>query len=174
MESWNSLFSPSLSTSDATSLPSVEAIQIAIPLFEPSNKPAHEEILRILRENEPATITIIALGPSTNLANAAAADPETFLRVKEVVLMGGAIEEAGNMTPVAEFNVFADSVAAARLLALTSPNPRSTMPPIHSASKPDLPEYPARLSRQLRLIMVPLGMCSFAPIPHAPLTRHQT
>jgi hypothetical protein len=137
-------------------------MQLATPLFEASNKPAHEEILRLLRENEPDTITIIVLGPSTNVATAAATDPETFLRVKEVVLMGGAIEETGNITPVAEFNVYADSVAAARLFALTSPNPRSTFPPITSSDKADLPKYPAKLSRQLRLVIFPLDIT----VPH--------
>ena len=54
-------------------------------------------MLRLLRENEKDTITIVALGPMTNLARAAATDTEAFLRAKEVVAMGGSIEHAGNV-----------------------------------------------------------------------------
>ncbi|KAI1319946.1 hypothetical protein EDD11_002621 [Mortierella claussenii] len=76
-------------------------------LFTLSKKFAHLEILDQLAEAEPNTITIIALGPMTNLALAYEKDPVTFARCKQVICMGGCIDIPGNVTPVAEFNFHA-------------------------------------------------------------------
>lgn len=62
------------------------------------------------------------------------------------------------MTPGAEFNTYADSIAAARLYALTSPNPLTTMPPSLGKGKKSLPAYPQNLSRQLNVKLFPLDI----------------
>ncbi len=73
--------------------------------------------------------------------------------------MGGAITVPGNMTPVGEFNTIADAVAAARIYALTSPDPESTMPPFGSATAlPDYPPVEKLGDRRLRVIKFPLDI----------------
>lgn len=76
-----------------------------------SEREAAEEILYQLSVSSQA-ITIIALGPLTNLAAAIEKDRKTMERVKRIVLMGGAITVPGNITPAAEFNIYADPHAA--------------------------------------------------------------
>jgi inosine-uridine nucleoside N-ribohydrolase len=66
-------------------------------LFRPSTQPSADIMLDLLRSNPAQSITIVALGPLTTLAVAAARDPKAFLKVKEVVSMGGAINVPGNV-----------------------------------------------------------------------------
>ena len=140
-------------------------------LFTPSNRPSHLEILRVLKENPPDTITVIAIGPLTNLAIAASHAPMVLMRAKAILVMGGAISVPGNITPVGEFNTLADATAAARVFALTSPNPASTMPPAppqnarrSGGDKIDasvLPPYPSKHDlgdRRLNVILFPLDI----------------
>jgi purine nucleosidase len=96
-----------------------------IEIFEPTEPVqdlgAMDYILGSLANWEPGTITIVATGPLTNLAHAIEADAETFRRVKQIVIMGGAQRAGGNITPAAEFNIYADPHAAAVVLASGCP-----------------------------------------------------
>ena len=60
----------------------------------------------------PEPMTIIALGPLTNIAAAIAKHRESMAGVKQIVLMGGAVGVPGNITPAAEFNIYTDPHAA--------------------------------------------------------------
>nr|WP_298372607.1 nucleoside hydrolase [uncultured Halomonas sp.] len=64
----------------------------------------------------PGEITLVAVGPLGNLAAALQLDPTIIGKVKQVVVMGGSIKEGGNVTPVAEANMFNDPHAASRVL----------------------------------------------------------
>lgn len=60
----------------------------------------------------PEQITIIALGPLTNLARAFTRDPALAAMVGQMVIMGGTLSGSGNVTPAAEFNIYCDPPAA--------------------------------------------------------------
>ena len=62
-------------------------------------------------------LTIVTLGPLTNVALALRRDPELVRNVKEIVAMGGAYSVSGNVTPAAEFNFFCDPEAAREVIA---------------------------------------------------------
>ncbi|KAL8938774.1 MAG: hypothetical protein Q9216_003720, partial [Gyalolechia sp. 2 TL-2023] len=160
-ETWKHLFdSPPPGTVLSSTAASVEpSTSPNSYLFTPSSSPSHLEILRILETEPPDTVTLIAIGPLTTIAIAAAHAPATFLRAKQVVVMGGAVNVPGNMTPVGEFNTIADAVAAARVYSLTSPDPESTMPPFGSSTS--LPDYPTASKlgdRRLRVVKMPLDV----------------
>ncbi len=57
-------------------------------------------------------LTLVALGPLTNVAAALQRDPEGMARLREIVVMGGSGDGRGNVTPRAEFNFYADPQAA--------------------------------------------------------------
>ncbi len=91
------------------------------PLARPQADWAPTALLDLLRSAE-TPVTLITLGPLTNLALALAIDEALVRRrVKELVVMAGAALVPGNVTPRAEFNVWADPEAARRVLAARLP-----------------------------------------------------
>jgi purine nucleosidase len=76
-------------------------------------QPGHavDAIIDLVMARPPRSVTICAVGPLTNVAMAIRKEPHLTQRVKEIVLMGGAVE-LGNVTPAAEFNIYVDPHAA--------------------------------------------------------------
>ncbi|SLN33829.1 Pyrimidine-specific ribonucleoside hydrolase RihA [Pseudoruegeria aquimaris] len=69
-------------------------------------------IIETLRKHPAGTVTLCPLGPLTNIAQAFVQAPDVVEKVQEIVLMGGAYFEVGNITPAAEFNIYVDPEAA--------------------------------------------------------------
>ncbi len=70
------------------------------------------KMLEVIKESEKGEIDIVALGPLTNLALAIRLDYETMKKVDHIVIMGTAGLGVGNVSPVAEFNIWQDAEAA--------------------------------------------------------------
>ena len=70
-------------------------------------------LIDTLRAEPPGSVTLVPIGPLTNIGTALERAPDIASRIKRIVLMGGAYFEVGNITPAAEFNIFVDPEAAA-------------------------------------------------------------
>ncbi|MFT5639848.1 MAG: purine nucleosidase, partial [Paracoccaceae bacterium] len=77
-------------------------------------QPGHgvDFIIETLRREPSGSITLCPLGPLTNIATTMQRAPDIIERIQEIVLMGGAYFEVGNITPAAEFNIYVDPEAA--------------------------------------------------------------
>ena len=87
--------------------------EIGLPLQGRKPYPGHAvDTLLQTAEHYPGEVELVTLGPLTNVAMALHRDPSFAGKVKRCVIMGGASDHLGNMTPVAEFNVWVDPEAA--------------------------------------------------------------
>ena len=82
------------------------------PVMALQDQHAVDFLIDTLRREPAGTVTLCPLGPLTNIATAFDRAPDIIERVQEIVLMGGAYFEVGNVTPAAEFNIFVDPEAA--------------------------------------------------------------
>ena len=98
----------------AEGLGDLEAVEPDAPAADGS---AVDAIVRIVMEAEPRSVALAVMGPMTNVALALRAEPRLAERLGPVVVMGGARSEGGNITPSAEFNIWADPEAAADVFA---------------------------------------------------------
>jgi len=74
----------------------------------------------------PDEVTILALGPLTNIAAAFRRDPELPSLVDRIIMTGGTVTAPGNVTPAAEFNVFCDPISARAVFR--SPTTKTLIP----------------------------------------------
>lgn len=87
--------------------------QMADPVMVLEDQHAVDFLIETLRREPAHTVTLCPLGPLTNIATAFEKAPDIVARVQQIVLMGGAYFEVGNITPAAEFNIYVDPEAAA-------------------------------------------------------------
>ncbi len=73
---------------------------------------AVDYIIETLRAHDAGTVTLCPLGPLTNIATALQRAPDIAEKIQQIVLMGGAYFQVGNITPAAEFNIYVDPQAA--------------------------------------------------------------
>lgn len=90
----------------------LDGIDLPDPVMPLQDKHAVDFIIETLRERPEGTVTLVPIGPLTNIAAAFDRAPDIIPRVKQIVLMGGAYFEVGNITPAAEFNIYVDPEAA--------------------------------------------------------------
>jgi inosine-uridine nucleoside N-ribohydrolase len=108
----------------------------------------------------PESVTIVALGPLTNVARAFARDPELPSLVGQVMIMGGAVSGPGNITPAAEFNIYCDPQAAR---AVFRSHCTKTLVPLDVTNRviltldvlDQLPDESTKVGRFLRKILPP-------------------
>jgi purine nucleosidase len=84
-------------------------------LAEPETRPVDGHAVDFIIDHvmsSPGEITLVPIGPLTNIAMAVRREPRIVSAVKDVVIMGGAVNVGGNTTPLAEFNIYCDPHAA--------------------------------------------------------------
>lgn len=90
----------------------IDGVAIYEPAMPLQDQHAVAFIIATLLDAGDNSITLVPTGPLTNIGQAISQRPEILPKIKEIVLMGGAMREAGNTTPSAEFNILEDPDAA--------------------------------------------------------------
>ena len=90
----------------------IDGAEISEPVLPLQEQDAVDFIVDTLCAADDDAITLVPTGPLTNIATAITKAPDILPKVKEIVLMGGAMREGGNYSPSAEFNILVDPQAA--------------------------------------------------------------
>ncbi len=132
--------------------------ETAFPVAVPHHVHSSEKVIADLLRAHPEEITIVALGPLTNLARVFQRDPQSVALVGQLVVMGGAVGVGGNVTPAAEFNIYCDPKSARAVLRTPT---TKTMIPLDVTHQvvfrydllDQLPDEETRAGRLLRQIL---------------------
>ena len=90
----------------------LDGITLPDPTMPLQDQHAVDFLIKTLMREPSGTVTLCPIGPLTNIATAMQRAPEIISRIEQIVLMGGAYFEVGNITPTAEFNIYVDPEAA--------------------------------------------------------------
>jgi len=90
----------------------IDGVDVYPPLMPLQDQHAVDFIIQTLRGAQDNSITLVPTGPLTNIGQAISEQADILPKIREIVLMGGAMREAGNTTPSAEFNILEDPDAA--------------------------------------------------------------
>ncbi|WP_313352787.1 nucleoside hydrolase [Paracoccus sp. (in: a-proteobacteria)] len=111
----------------------LDGVTLPDPVMPLAPEHAVDFLIETLRREKPGSITLVPIGPLTNIATAFQRAPDIIPRVQEIVLMGGAYFEVGNITPTAEFNIYVDPEAAKLVFASGAPLTVMPLDVTHSA-----------------------------------------
>jgi purine nucleosidase len=115
------LFRPHMWDETSHGAMGIAGVQVFEPKAALADGHAVDFIIDTLRRSKLGTVDLVVTGPMTNIALVAMAAPDAFARIREVVVMGGSSGPRGNMSPAAEFNIFVDAEAAAKVLSSGRP-----------------------------------------------------
>jgi len=90
----------------------IDGVDIYAPAMPLQQQHAVDFIIETLLGARDDSITLVPTGPLTNIGQAILKHPDILPKIREIVLMGGAMREGGNTTPCAEFNILVDPDAA--------------------------------------------------------------
>ncbi|NTW12100.1 MAG: nucleoside hydrolase [Anaerolineales bacterium] len=105
------LVQPSLLAAETHGNTGLGYAKLPEPRIQPIGQHGSDFLIEKILSN-PGEITLVAIGPLTNVALAVRKEPKFAKSLKELIIMGGAIRHEGNQTALAEFNTFVDPHAA--------------------------------------------------------------
>ncbi len=115
---------------------------------------APEKIVELVAA-QPGEVTILTLGPLTNLARAFQLDPSLPSKINKLVMMGGAIEVPGNKSRVAEYNFFVDPEAADIIFQTKVPKILSTLDVSQQVTL-QVSDFEAIQNKRLQKLLLPM------------------